>query len=159
MLEERAKVLSVAEHSIWVSADRQQGCAKCEAGEGCGGGMLTKLVKRKAAELEVRCEITGLQPGDEVIVGLDERALLKTSLMAYLVPVIGLFAGALFAQYLLGANDLVTAAMGLVGLAAGFLLLGRFSERVRAKPEYMPTVLKRSSGNVTGCQVYVPGQK
>ncbi len=155
MLEERAKVLSVEGHSIWVTADRRQGCAKCEAGEGCGGGMLTRLVKRKVARVEVVNELDGLRPGDDVVIGFDEKALLKSSFMAYLLPIVAMFAAALFADLILDADDLIVAAVGMLGLGAGFLLLSRFSAATLTDPRYRPIVLRRTSGLTSGCQIYI----
>ena len=156
MLEERARVLSVGNESIWVEADRQQGCAKCEAGEGCGGGMLAKLVKRGTSRLEVVNTIAGISPGDEVVIGLNEQALLRSSVMTYLVPILGMIIAALLAEWLMDASDPVTAGMGLVGLLAGFVMLRYFSDRVGADQRYRPTVLRRVQPNSGGCQVYLP---
>lgn len=156
MLEERARILSVEAHSVWVEANRQQGCAKCDAGQGCGGGMLNKLVRRKSSRLEVRCDLAGIQPGDSVVVGFDERALLHTSFMAYLLPLLGLFSGALLAERLLQANDLIVALAGLLGLVAGFIGFYHFSEKKRILEQYQPRVLRRLTELSPGCQVYLP---
>lgn len=156
MLEERARVICVEAGSVWVEADRQQGCAKCEAGEGCGGGMLTRLVKRGTSRLEVENKLPDIVPGEEVVIGLDERALLKSSIMTYLVPLLAMFTAALLAEWLLDASDLISAAMGLVGLSAGFVMLRYFSYRASSDQRYRPVVLRRAKTVVQGCQVYVP---
>lgn len=155
MLKERARVISVDKSSIWVEASRTQGCAKCEAGEGCGGGVLGKLVKRSTSKLEVHNEIEGLRPGDEVLIGLNEQALLKSSVMAYLIPLVGLFAGAMIAEFFLDANDLAVAAMGVIGLATGFLVLRHFSLKTAMDQRYQPIVLGKSPVSGSACQVYV----
>lgn len=157
MLEERARILSVQADDVWVEANRQQGCAKCEAGEGCGGGVLGKLVRRGSSRVLVHNALAGLAPGEEVVIGLDEAALLKSSLMAYLVPLLCMFAAALLAESLLDMNDLATAAMGLVGLMAGFVLFRYFSDYAASHWGYRPVVLRRAGDRAaTGCQVYVP---
>ncbi len=155
MLEERAKILSVESGRVWVSADRSQGCAKCEAGEGCGGGMLTKLVKRKAARIEVRNELADICKGDEVVIGLNEKVLLKSSVVAYFVPLAGLFTGALIAEFFMEAHDLIVAAMGMIGLAAGFLIFRQFSASTITDKNYQPVVLRKATNASGGCQVYV----
>ncbi len=156
MLEERARVLSVGAATVWVEADRSIGCAKCEAGEGCGGGVLGRLVKRGNSRLEVSNEIAGLSPGDEVVIGFDEQALLRTSLMAYLVPLVCLFAAALAAEFLLSAPDIIVAGAGLCGLLAGYFLLRHFGETVSEDARYRPSVLRKASVVNEGCRVYVP---
>lgn len=156
MLEERARVLRVGTDRVWVEANRQLGCAKCEAGEGCGGGMLSRLVRRRESCLEVQGDVRGLKPGDAIVVGFDEQALLKSSIMAYLFPVMGMFAGALLAEFLLDAHDLVVAAAGIAGLMAGFFAFSYFSEIKRKSRQYQPRVLRRLTGESQGCQVYLP---
>ncbi|MGB1580640.1 MAG: SoxR reducing system RseC family protein [Nevskiales bacterium] len=153
MLEEQATVLSVEQGAVWVEADRQAGCERCEAGQGCGGGVLGKLVKRGSSRVRALSDIPGLQQGDQVVIGLDERLLVSGSLMTYLMPLICLLLAAIFAEQVLQTSDLAVAAAGMLGLAVGLLILRAYTRRLTQRGEIQPRVLRKASGMNVGCQV------
>ena len=62
---------------------------------------------------------SSLKPGDGILLGMDEDLLLKSALLFYLSPLIGMFALALLAARL----DLGEPLIIMAGLA-GFLLIG-----------------------------------
>lgn len=153
MLEEQAIVLSVEAGAVWVEADRRKGCERCEAGEGCGGGVLGKLVVRRASKVRALNQIPGLVPGDEVVLGLDEKLLVRGSMMAYLMPLICMLGAAFFAELVLQPSDLAVAAFGALGLAAGLLLLRLYAFRMAQRGEMQPKVMRRAQGINVGCRV------
>ena len=153
MLEEQATVVSVEPGIAWVEADRRKGCERCEAGEGCGGGVLGRLVVRGTSRVRALCEIADLAVGDNVVLGLDERLLLQGSLMTYLMPLICMLAAAIFADQLLVTTDLGVAAFGALGLGLGLLLLRGYTNTLLAKGEMQPRVLRRTSAHKLGCQI------
>jgi sigma-E factor negative regulatory protein RseC len=75
----------------------------------------------------------GAEPGDHVVLGIEEGALQSASLVAYLLPILGLIAGAV-AGSLLGAEPL-SLTLGLLGLIIALAwsrVLGRSNDqRVR----------------------------
>lgn len=153
MLEEQATVLNVEADAVWVEADRRKGCERCEAGQGCGGGVLGRLVVRGKSQVRAMNDLTGLQVGDQVVLGLDERLLLRGSLMTYLVPLLCLLAAALFAELALQASDLAVAAYGGLGLGAGLLILRSYTLRLTARGHLQPRVLRRATDIKRGCRV------
>ena len=153
MLEEQATVVSVEAGAVWVEADRRKGCERCEAGQGCGGGVLGKLIVRRSSRVRALNQLPGLVPGDEVVLGLDEGLLVRGSLMAYLMPLLCMLAAAFFAEFVLQSVDLAVAAFGLFGLGTGLLLLRAYSYRLAQRGEMQPRVLRRAQGINAGCRV------
>lgn len=153
MLEEQATVLAVESNAVWVEADRQVGCERCEAGQGCGGGVLGKLVKRGTSRVRALTDLNDLQTGEQVVIGLDERLLVRGSLMTYLLPLITMLVAAIVADQWLQTTDLAVAAAGMFGLGIGLLVLRAYTQRLIRRGEFQPRVLRRATGQKLGCQV------
>jgi sigma-E factor negative regulatory protein RseC len=85
-----------------------------------------------------------LRPGDEVIVGLADGVLLRGALLAYLLPVLLLLAGALLGDAAFaGAGEEPVVLAGALGLGLGFLAARVLSQRFRDDPRFQPVVLRR----------------
>lgn len=143
MIEERAIICDVQPDHIWVESNRRQGCAKCEAGQGCGGGVLGKLAGQRSVKLQIgRADVTqDLQVGDQVLIGLPEKTLLYASVMTYLLPLLALFCGAIVVDLIFDPHDLVVALAGFAALFAMLLVMRRYAPMM---PGYIrPTLLKR----------------
>jgi len=119
MIIETAFVDSTAGDMAWVSAQRQSTCGACGAQQTCGTRVLSKVVGRKFARLEVRNPLRA-NPGDQVKIAIPEQALLKGAVAVYLVPLISFFlmaaAGTLMTE---DYPDIAAMVMGLAGLALG----------------------------------------
>lgn len=153
MLEEQATVLAVDQGFVWVEADRRKGCERCEQGQGCGGGVLGRLVVRGSSRVRALNELQDVAVGDNIILGLDERLLVRGSLMTYFVPLLTMIGAALLADQLLHPSDLAVAAFGAFGLMIGLLVLRSYSQRLLRSGEMQPRVLRRATGVNAGCQV------
>lgn len=149
MLEERAIVSRIETGRVWVRSAGPQSCPRCAAGEGCGGGVLARLVSRRHPEVETRGTLAGLCAGDGVIVGIDEGALLRASLWAYGAPLAGMLGGALFAAAALQAHDALVAAFAGAGLLAG--LVGARAASLRGAARWQPALLRRAEPAMAGC--------
>lgn len=92
---------------------------------------------------EVRCHAAAPGPavGERVTLVLPETMLLLAAAIAYLIPILGLIAGALAARLLVGADELaelIGAVLGLLaGMAAARLLArsGPLVQRLRPQVE------------------------
>ncbi len=144
MIEERAIVSRVGDGAVWVKPFGVESCPRCAEGQGCGGGVLGRLVGRTRPEVQVGCDIAGLRTGDTVIVGVDESALMQASLWVYLVPLVGMFAAGAFAHTLLQAHDLLVAAFGLTGLVGGFTVTRIVARNAGAAARFRPVLLRRA---------------
>lgn len=146
MIEERGQVASVAGEFAWIETYRKTACQSCSANKGCGTGALGGYLGKKMENIKVLNPV-GAKPGDVVIVGLQESALLWGSLAIYLVPLLLMIIGAVVGRTAvvnLGfeANDGVAAIAGLAGLGLGFAWVKLFSSKVSRDNRYQPIILR-----------------
>lgn len=141
MIEEYARVVRVDGDYAWVETDRRGSCGSCSSQGGCGSATFSKLFNAKP--LQVRAENrAGARVGDAVVVGLQDSALVRSSLVVYLLPLFFMLAGAMGAQALAGGEGIV-ALGGIAGLAAGFGAVAFLSRRAARNPLYQAVVLRQ----------------
>ncbi len=147
MIEERATVVHTGEGIAWVQAGRKSACSGCSLSKGCGVAALGRMMGDRCATLQV-VDPLSVRSGDEVIIGIEEQALLRGSLAVYIVPLVAMILSALAGSALLApwlglpaeGSSIVT---GLLGLAGGLLWLSRFSRRVGRDARYRPVILRK----------------
>lgn len=89
----------------------------------------------------------GANVGDQVVIGLEEQALLKSSVLLYLIPLLGLFAGAIGYEMLaiyapLLRSELLTVLAGFVGFIAGLVWVRRVTVKMSSDPRLIPVILR-----------------
>jgi sigma-E factor negative regulatory protein RseC len=143
MIEERAVVAEVGPGYVWLDIQRQSACGACHASAGCGTAALAKVWSGRSTRVRAMSELP-LQAGDVVIVGLADGVLLRGALLAYLLPLVLLLAGALLGESAFaGAGEEPVILLGVLGLGLGFLAVRTLSRRLRHDPRYQPVVLHR----------------
>lgn len=142
MLEEQVKVVAVDGATAWVEPIASAGCGGCT--QQCASSSLQKHFGRRRAPLAVDCPMT-VSPGDHLVIGVSEGALLWGSLLVYVLPLCGLLVGAGSVQSLAAAigvaADWPALLGGVMGLTAGFgvvKMLPRFGANV-----LRPVVLRK----------------
>ena len=95
MMIERARVVAVEVDACWVETIARPGCGACASGQGCGGGVIGRLLGDRRHHLRIVLP-AGLRPAvdDEVEIGVREHSVLRASVFAYLLPLAGIVAGA-----------------------------------------------------------------
>lgn len=152
MIEERARVVQADDAGIWVETQRQSACGQCSANKGCGTAVIGKVVGNKRNRVRVLdADGAGIRIGDEVVIGIQEQALVRGSLAIYLVPLLSLFffgllGQALAPQFGVANADVLSIAFGAVGLGAGFVWVKFFTRSVMRDPRYQPVLLRRVPG-------------
>jgi sigma-E factor negative regulatory protein RseC len=137
MIEEEAYVADIADGQVWIEKSRGSACSGCA--ESCPSAVAGGLFGDKRVRMKLACDLP-LRPGDKVLVGVDEAALAGASLRIYLLPLLGLFAGALLGQSVAG-SDLASALGGLLGL--GFSLAGLRFFRLFGRNGCGPVILRK----------------
>ena len=102
MIEEQAQVIEIKGNRLLLQAQTQSACGSCSLSKGCGTSLLAKVVGRKFTHFQAENNINA-KVGDTVVVGIAEDALLKGSLMMYILPVVFMLVFALLADYFLTA--------------------------------------------------------
>jgi sigma-E factor negative regulatory protein RseC len=146
MVEEHGVVVEVSDHYAWVKTQRQSSCGQCGASKGCGTASLAQVLGQKYNEIRVVNHLN-VKVGDQVVIGLEEQALVRSSLLLYLLPLLTMFIAAV-ALELLGqawqwpSSELYTMGAGLVGLLFGLAGVLVWSRRLADNSHYQPVLLK-----------------
>jgi len=153
MIEEQATVIKSDEKYVWVETQRQSSCGHCSAKSACGTQVLSKVLGNKRSH--VRClnnfesNLDGskilLHPGDKVIIGLEESALISGSLLIYFIPLISMiFFGGLSVFitkiYRPEGVELISIATSLFGFFIGLRFV-KFYSQMKGQEFYEPILL------------------
>ena len=148
MITENAIVVSIENNQTWIETQRKSACGQCSANKGCGTSVLSKVIGNKLSTMKAINKINA-QVGDEVIVGLNEKSLLKGAFMTYLLPLLYLFlfsfAGQFVADYFqINNSELVVIIFAIIGFYFGMKKLKVFSVSIANNENYQPVILKKS---------------
>lgn len=149
MIEAVGTVRTVDGDQVLVEVERRGGCGTCESGGSCGSSVLARWFSRRSAQVRLHATLP-LRPGDAVVVGLDEGALLRASLLLYLVPVVALVVGAVVGGALAGpgSGDGPAVLGGLAGLAVGLGLTRSRATGLPWRGDGGMVLLRRHAGGV-----------
>lgn len=144
MLEAEGVVLSSGAGMAQVATSRASACGSCSGKQGCGVSSLGQLLGGKNGAFSVSDPI-GVAVGERVVIGLEETALLKGSMLAYLLPLALLLAGAVAGSLLapLPPADIYAMWGALAGLLAGLGALRILGAGTRARQRYRPVIMRR----------------
>ena len=119
MVEETASVLKVDGDIVWVQAIQQSACGSCQAQKGCGHSLLAK-VGQKQIDIPVLRNGINVNIGDQVIIGVAEQAILKSSMIMYGIPLLSMMFVAMTST-MMGVPEGGTILLSFVSLLLGFL--------------------------------------
>lgn len=104
MMTALATVISVEQeqgmNNVQLSCDQQTSCNSCKSQKNCGTGMVSKVLGGKSHFWKLRTN-QALQAGQVVEIGLPEKSLVLSALVVYLLPLLTMIAGSVFAQLVL----------------------------------------------------------
>lgn len=142
MLEEAALVTHVKGASISVRTVRKSACDSCQAEAGCGQKRITRLLIREATDMAIdNPEDLDVQVGSQVLIGLNEGALVRASLILYLLPLVMMILAVLVSSLMFEQELLHILAAG-AGLLTGFLCGRILSARLLSTGDYRPVLLR-----------------
>lgn len=147
MIEQTGTVTAKGNGRLHVRVDPSPGCARCEAGQGCGQGLIGQLAGQSAYGVPVP-EPAGIEVdvGDVVVLGMAPSGLLLASSLVYLVPLMLMMLAALGAGVLWPGSEASAAVSGISGLAAGFAGVRYLVRDGRLRGQFEPQLLRRASG-------------
>jgi sigma-E factor negative regulatory protein RseC len=138
-------VVRIEDGLAWFEPEQTTSCGHCASAGQCGAkgiGTLASRVELRRFRLDDAIGL-GLGVGERVVVGVDERSLLRASLTAYALPLLAALAIGALVQALF-ASDLATLMSMASGLAVGLLAAGRVARRLAARGELEPRFLRRA---------------
>jgi len=148
MIYESGRVVAIESDSLWVETIQQSTCGSCAAQKGCGQSLLAKI-GIKTSYLRVLLDQrkpSDFAIDDEVQIGIPDDIIVKSSLFAYIVPIILLVVFASVAQQFF-TNELYVVASGFLGLLLGGVFIQIFSRLHRHDSRYQPVLIDRLISN------------
>ena len=147
MIEERARVIAIEDDQLLLEAQIRSTCHACAVKQGCGTSVLSKWLGRKFTRFQAPNTVNA-QVGDEVVVGLAESAMLKGSLMVYLLPLLAMIGAAVVADSLISLDSSGRDLWVLVAAVAGFALMLAISRSLLSsrgsRKALTPVVLRKN---------------
>jgi sigma-E factor negative regulatory protein RseC len=161
VIEEIGVVVSVRGETAEVQGQRRGACGGCAVNGACGTSLIARYLGRKRLLLRAHNAI-GAAPGDRVVFGLPEGALLEASFAAYLVPLLAMIGGGVVGEYIAGlyfpAYVQATSVLGgLAALAAALWWLRRFAGAKSSDDRYRPRILRRVGDERGAVRLSAPG--
>lgn len=152
MIEEQVVVTSIDVNGVWVEGVQQSACGSCSAKAGCGKHTMSQLGRKVSlwlpndddlgSESQQAChKNTDLSIGQQVVVGLPEGTILRSTLALYGIPLIFLLAGAIVGHAVFGE-------LGSIVLSVLAMLIGFKAARIRAevnKHNWQPKFIRTCS--------------
>lgn len=125
MIEEQAIVIKASKTHVTLEVVRSKPCGLCGQVKGCGNSIWGKIFSHQSGQIEIRNNLNA-KLGDEVILGIDETLMLKSSLMLYGVPLLLMFLGMIIAQMVShDKSDLYSLIGAVTGLLLGVMMIKR----------------------------------
>ncbi len=146
MIEEKAVVIKSEDGVAWVQTGRKTACGGCSLNKGCGVSVLERMLGERVMLLKALDPISTHQ-GDEVVIGIRESALVKGSVVVYILPLLAMILFAMLgstvvAPWLGLPLEGTSIVMGGAGLGVGFWGVSLFSRRIRQDSDYQPVILR-----------------
>jgi len=132
MIEQAAKVRRCDNGKIFVEVNSQSNCGSCSARAGCGKSLLDNVFKTKPLHIAVD-NTMGARVNDDVIVGLNESALLQVSFYLYLLPLLTMLVAAIGVVYLV--SEQYSEISSIIAAVIGLFVGSRFSRGVLNRKE------------------------
>lgn len=142
MIEEQGQVVACEAGAVWVETVRRSTCGSCSARAGCGQALLQKVAAgARRGRIRVLCS-EPLRVGEQVLIGVPEQAVLRGSVLVYLLPLLCLFAAAMLGQAA-GLSEPWLILLAVAGLSAGLWLVRLLASRAAGSEALQPRVLRR----------------
>jgi len=148
IIEEAARVVAVDGDQAWVVTRRRSACGACAANKGCGTGIMARALGSERT-LRIKAENTvQALVGEDVTLGIDDRVLLRSAVLMYLLPLLALIAGAVLGELLntslsVADEDYLPIITGMSAMTGMLWWLRRHSHVLAATGEYQPRILRR----------------
>lgn len=148
MIEQTAVVVSVDSGYAWILPQQKSGgCGACSSKTSCSSSTPFDFLRKEPQKMRVLNPLYA-RPGDSVVVGMQGNALVAYSLLAYVLPLLGLILVAMLGREIFAlmgvVNELGTVFSGIVGLLGGLRLANLIVSRSFKSSDFQPVILRVS---------------
>lgn len=141
LIEEQGVVIELKGNQAKVQMKENPACGSCPGHSACHaiGSMFGKRVMVMEALNQEEAQV-----GQQVVVSFKSEQLPKASLIMFIIPVIGLLAGAILGYHLnVGGNrDLSAVIFSILVVTATFMGIRRYCKKYERDPSYRPTIIQ-----------------
>jgi len=144
LIEETGIVTAVTGDRVSVVRGTATPCGGCSTAGQCGTAVLQNYFRRRHRSLDA-WDPVGARPGDRVVVGISEATLQSSSWIAFFLPIMALFLGAILGDWLTIAasgGELAAIAGGLTGLVVGLVAARKLGEKLLSNPQHHARILR-----------------
>jgi len=148
VIEERAIVVASQGNHVWIETQRQSTCGNCSVNKGCGTAVLSSVLGNRRTRIQAKNELANLKPGDVVIVGMEDSALLHSAAAFFAVPVVSMLLAAMVGSAVLrifgvAEGEGVRVLLGIMGLFLGVVWTRMWAHRKQSGGNYDLHILRR----------------
>jgi sigma-E factor negative regulatory protein RseC len=151
MIEEHALVIGVEQDVALLEVVRRSACGLCGKTRGCGISLFGRLFGHKNNVFKAENTIHA-KPGDNVVVAIEERAVLMSAMVVYGVPLGVLLLGAILGNALSDGTssqaDMYAFAGAIAGLLSGLGWVKGYATARVMSHRYQPTILRLADAQV-----------
>ncbi|PVZ85475.1 SoxR reducing system protein RseC [Serratia sp. S1B] len=140
MMKEWATVISWQQGVALLRCEPKAGCGSCSARSACGARALNELLPESQHYLQLSVS-QPLQPGQRVEIGIAEGSLLRSAILVYMTPLLGLLLGGGLLQWWLG-SDAAAGLGAVVGGCAAFGVARFLAKHLNQQTSYQPVILQ-----------------
>lgn len=162
MIEEQAHVTRIDGDIAEILIEKQSACGSCSAKSGCGTSLLSNWFPRRLLTLRLKNTVDA-KCGDTVVLGLNEAALQRGSLLLYALPLAGLLIGSIGGERAFGflglPAELGAVLFGLLGVTITLIFVRQHSRSANQGGDggvRLLRVVRRSESFVLG-NIAMPG--
>jgi sigma-E factor negative regulatory protein RseC len=140
MIEEQVVITSISPTGAWVEGIQQSTCGSCSAKAGCGQHAMSQLGRKVTLWLplaDLPNKMT-LREGQQVVVGLPEGAIMRSTTVLYGVPLIFLVLGAIIGHAAWG--EVGSILISIFSMLTGFKLARYWS--LQNKQHWQPQFIR-----------------
>lgn len=145
MIEQQAIILSTEiqgeDQSVaTIEVVRKTACELCGKTRGCGNALWGKIFAHKTTSFKAENSIDA-KVGQSVIVGIDEKAVMKSALLLYIVPLVTMSIGTILASQI-SSTDFVAMIGAAVGLVVGYFWVKAHATGHAYYQDHQPKILR-----------------
>ncbi len=123
MIEEQVVISSITPKGAWVEGMQQSACGSCSAKAGCGQHTMSQLGRKVSlwlplSDLNDEATHEPFRIGQQIVVGLPEGAILRSTVVLYGLPLIALVFGAIAGHAIWGEVGSIT--LSILSMLLGF---------------------------------------
>ncbi|WP_386695572.1 SoxR reducing system RseC family protein [Lonepinella sp. MS14435] len=141
MITESAVVIDYQAGVATVKCQSQSACGSCSAQSACGTSALAELTGKVGEHIFTLDTITPLRIGQTVEIGLEERSLLFSALLLYLVPLLTILVTTFIGEKLF-QQELIHAIFIFFCTALSLVVIRFYAKKLQKKSAFKPILLR-----------------